>query len=389
MEFITTANISSEERTLINQAVAWFQTNLPANWKVESTSQTVSSSGPSRPNQVVDALLSISTPQSGGTNFLVEAKTTFAPRDAERFLSGMARQLRVLTPNYPILVVTPWLSERAREILTAEDINYLDFTGNVRIALNHPSIFISSSGASRNPTPPPRATARLKGPKAGRLARLLTDVTPPYGVGQLAEVTGLAAGYISRLLKSLDEDAIIDRTKRGQVVSVDIPNLLRRWTETYDVFKSNETTSFVATHGPNELFDRLSSLPSGSPPTIVTGSFSAVRFAPVAAPSLLLLYCSEPSNLARELGLLPADRGSNVALLRPFDEVVWERSTEESGVKYAAIAQTAADCLTGNGRMPAEGEALATWMESNQAKWRLSSISDMRSSSRVAIDERF
>ncbi|NNN09435.1 MAG: hypothetical protein HKL85_09620 [Acidimicrobiaceae bacterium] len=378
------ANSISEERSLIKEAVNWFRNNLPATWKAEATSQTVVSSGPSQTNRVVDALLTISTPQSGGTNFLVEAKSTFAPRDAERFLSGMARQLRILNPNYPILVVTPWLSERAQEVLTAEDINYLDFTGNVRIALNHPSIFISSKGASRNPTPSPRAAARLKGPKAGRLARLLIDVTPPYGVSQIAEVTGLAAGYVSRLLTSLDEDAIIERSIRGQVVSVDIPNLLRRWTQTYDVFKSNETSSFVAAQGPEEVLGRLASLPSGTPPVTVTGSFSAVRFAPVAAPSLLVLYCSDPNTLAKELRLLPSDRGSNVALLRPFDEVVWERTTEESGVKYAAVAQTAADCLTGNGRMPAEGDALTTWMEDSQSQWRLPSISVLPSNARTA-----
>jgi hypothetical protein len=379
-----TANLNLDERILIEQAVIWFQANLPPTWKAEATSQTVGSSGPSQTNRVVDALLTISTPQGGGTNFLVEAKSTFAPRDAERFLTGMARQLRLLNSNYPILVVTPWLSERSQEVLTAEDINYLDLTGNVRIALNHPSIFISSKGASRNPTPSPRAAASLKGPKAGRLARFLIDVTPPYGVGQIADVTGLAAGYISRLLKSLDEDALIERSGRGLVDSVDISNLLRLWTQTYDVFKSNQTSSYVAAQGPEFVLDRLSSLTPKSSPVIVTGSFSAVRFAPIAAPSFLLLYCSEPNTLAKELGLLPSDRGSNVALLRPFDEVVWERTTEEMGVRYAAVAQTAADCLTGNGRMPAEGDALTKWMEGNQYQWRLPSISDLPSDARAA-----
>ncbi|MGH9205241.1 MAG: hypothetical protein ACRD1G_01570, partial [Acidimicrobiales bacterium] len=328
--------------------------------------------------RVVDALITITAPQGGGTTLLVEAKSTFAPRDAQRFLSGMASQLRILNPNYPVLVVAPWLSERAQEVLAAEDINYLDLTGNARIALNYPPLFITYKGASRNPTPSPRAAARLKGPKAGRLVRLLVDVAPPYGVSQIAETTGLAPGYVSRLLESLDEDALIGRARRGQVVSVDIPPLLRRWTQTYDVFKSNETSSFVAPQGPEEILGRLGSLPSDSPPVAVTGSFSAVRFAPVAAPSLLVLYCSEPSVVAKALGLLPADRGSNVVLLRPFDPVVWKRTTEVSGATYAAVSQTAADCLTGNGRMPAEGEALTAWMEDNLSQWRLPSISAMR-----------
>ena len=49
-----------------------------------------------------------------------------------------------------------------------------------------------------------------------------------------------------------------------------------------------------------------------------------------------------------------------------------------SGATYAAVSQTAADCLTGNGRMPAEGEALTTWMEDNLSQWRLPSLSALR-----------
>jgi hypothetical protein len=371
------ANLRSQEKYLIEWAVSWFDNNLPAAWKAEASSLRMGSPDPSRPDQLVDGLITIAPLQGASISFLVEATSTFAPRDAELFLMRMARQLRVLSPNYPILVVTPWLSERSQEILTSQNINYLDFTGNVRIALDWPSVFISSKGATRNPQPDARAAARLKGPKAGRLARFLLDVTPPYGVSQIAEVTGLAPGYVSRLLKSLDDGALIERTPRGQVLSVDIPRLLKRWTETYDVFKSNAATSYVAPRGIESILSRLASPSPDFPAVVVTGSFSAVRFAPVAAPSLLILYCSEPSALTKEFRLLPADRGSNVVVLRPFDEVVWQRTTEESGIRYAATSQTAADCLTGNGRMPAEGDALTQWLVDNQSQWRLNSISDI------------
>lgn len=370
-----TANSLSEEKLLIGRAISWLHTNLPETWRTEPASQTIISPGSSRAPTVVDTLITITPPQQGGgVQLLVEARATFAPRDAEQLFSGVARQLRNLNLNYPILVVAPWLSERTQEVLTTEGINYLDLTGNVRIALNNPPVFITHRGAARNPTPSPREPARLKGPKAGRLVRFLIDVAPPYGVSQIAHATGLAPGYVSRLLTSLDDDALIERARRGEVAAVDIAQLLRRWTQTYDVFRSNETFSFVAPQGPEAVLSRLGSLSSSSPTVAVTGSFSAIRFAPVAAPSLLVVYCSEPNALAEELQLLPADRGSNVALLRPFDPVVWQRTTQQSKVTYAAVAQTAVDCLTGNGRMPAEGAAITTWMHDNESRWRLSSI---------------
>ena len=367
------ANPVSEEKTLIDGAVSCLQENLPATWKAEATSQTMGSPDPTRPPRVVDALINITGPQGAASTLLVEAKSSFAPRDVERFLSGLARQLRILNQSYPILVVAPWLSDRAREVLAAEDINYLDLTGNARIALNYPALFISTRGESRNPAPTPRGIARVKGPKAGRLIRLLVDVAPPYGVSQIASATGLAPGYVSRLLESLDEDALIERTRRGQVQSVDISAILRRWAQTYDVFKSNESSSFVAPQGPGNILERLASTAT-SAQVAVAGSFAAVRIAPVAAPALLVLYCTDSKRFASDFGLLPADRGSNVALLRPFDPVVWERTTTASGVTYTSVSQTAIDCLTGNGRMRSEGEALMAWMDENETQWRLSSL---------------
>ena len=39
-----------------------------------------------------------------------------------------------------------------------------------------------------------------------------------------------------------------------------------------------------------------------------------------------------------------------------------------------APSQAAADCLTGNGRMPAEGDALLQWMIENESLWRLDKL---------------
>ncbi len=106
----------------------------------------------------------------------------------------------------------------------------------------------------------------------------------------------------------------------------------------------------------------------------VTGSFAAVRMAPVAAPALLLVYTNDSAQLARSLELIPADAGSNIVLLTPSDDVVWQRTQTQDGVTYVAPSQIAIDCLTGNGRMPAEGDALVDWMIEHEDDWRLNSL---------------
>ena len=95
---------------------------------------------------------------------------------------------------------------------------------------------------------------------------------------------------------------------------------------------------------------------------------------------MLLAYCDSPAALAKELGLLPAEEGANVVLGEPFDPVVWQGDETEKGLRYAAPSQVAVDCLTGNGRMPAEGEALLSWMQENEDAWRLPSLDAWKSS---------
>jgi hypothetical protein len=247
----------------------------------------------------------------------------------------------------------------------------MDLTGNALLRLENPTVFIQTVGASRDPSPAPRGKARVQGPKAGRLLRTLLDVRPPYGVRDLAAVTKLNAGYISRLLETLDDEALIQRTKRGRVESVEIAPTLRRWADSYDVFKSNRPTMYLAPPGAARALRQLGSTQSR---TAVTGSFAAVRYAPVAAPAMLTAYAEDPSAVAASLDLIPADQGANVVLLRPFDPGVWDRTSVEENITYAAVSQAAVDCLTGNGRMPVEGEALLSWMVDNESAWRLPSL---------------
>lgn len=177
-------------------------------------------------------------------------------------------------------------------------------------------------------------------------------------------------GYVSQLLETLNEEALIDRAPRGPVEAVDIAGLLRRWAASYDVFKSNRLATYIAPAGTEGLPAWLADDPGIGEQLAITGSFAACRLAPVASPAMLLAYTREPARLASELELLPTDEGANVGLLSPFDPVVWARTRREDGLRFAAPSQVAVDCLTGNGRMPAEGEALLEWMPRSEDKWR-------------------
>jgi hypothetical protein len=371
------ANTALEETDLIESAVAWLTDHLPSTWAVERRNRQIPGANPGE--SVADAVIEVRAPNSTYTTFAVEAKRSFSPRDVERLLPGLTRLLRTLANNVPVLVVAPWMSPRSQELLETEGINFIDLTGNVLIRLENPAVYIKTTGATRNPDPEPRGRARVRGPKAARLVRLLADVRPPYGVREVASAAQLAPGYVSRLLDALDREALIERSRKGEVESVDVPALLRRWAESYDVLKTNEARRFIAPGGAAKAIQALGEIPPAAP-LAITGSFAAVRFAPVAAPALLLAYCEDMSPVVDALDLLPADEGANVVLLRPFDRVVWDQTATEDGLTYVAPSQAVADCLTGTGRMPAEGEALLNWMTENEARWRLNSLSELANS---------
>lgn len=373
--FAMAANKATEETDLVSFAVAWLRERLPAGWIVEVSKREFS--GPGYPAGArADAAIDVRTPNGHIATLVVETKRALAPKAVDSLLPYVAQVLRTLAGDTPVLVVAPWLSARTRALLEERGLNYIDQTGNGYVALANPAVFIRTEGATRDPAPAERGRARVRGPKAGRLIRTLVDIRPPYGVRELAAAVGLAPGYVSRLLDALDAEALVERRPRGEIVRVDIRGLLRRWAETYDVFKSNPAATFLAPGGAAKALTDLASV-SASAEIAVTGSYAAVRLAPVAAPALLLCYTNDGARIADVLGLLPADKGVNVALLRPFDEVVWNRTTKSDGVRYVAPSQIVVDCSTGPGRMPAEAEAVMGWMLEDESRWRATTLHDV------------
>lgn len=372
--FVSIANPLNQQTDLVEDAVEWLRPKLPPHWNVERAARELRTSR-GEP-ETVDSLILLGGPNVGSATLVVESRDSLSPRDARTLLPRLAQLVRSISGNTPLLVVAPWLSERSRGALAEEGINYLDLTGNALVRLDHPALFLHSTGAARNPQPRERGQAQATGTKAARLLRLLIDVSPPYGVRQLAAATGLTAGYVSQILSTLDREALVDRDRRGIIEGVDTIGLLRRWARSYDVFSSNRAQAFVAPRGFEDLLERFAE--GVEQRVALTGSQAASRLAPVTAPAVVMAYCDDTGALAEQLRLLPSDEGSNVFLLTPYDECVWQRMEVVSGLRFVATSQVAVDCLTGNGRMPAEGEALLDWMQQDEARWRLPSLDAVR-----------
>ncbi len=275
-------------------------------------------------------------------------------------------------PSEPTLVSVDWLSERSQTLLRERDASYIDRTGNVDIRLARPGLYIRTTGATRDPDPTPSKAPSLRGPRAWALLRTLAEVRPPYTAGELAAALDLDDGYVSRALQVLTDEVLIERIPRGPVTATQWEPLVRRIVSSYSMLDSNSTSTWIAAAGPERLIADLPSLRVG--PWAVSGSFVASAVSAVAAPELAVVYTADAEQLAKAARLLPAKVGANVVLAEPYDRVVFERGHGSTGFRSVSIAQATIDCLTGPGRMPAEGEALVAWMHRNERRWRIASL---------------
>ncbi|MHB8463354.1 MAG: MarR family transcriptional regulator [Acidimicrobiales bacterium] len=339
-------------QTRLDEAVGWLREELPDGWTTSVTRRASVGGG-----------IRIAAPSGSAVEIAVRTIKDAAPRS----VSALASE------EGPTLVVADWLSDRAQQILRAQGSSFLDSTGNAEIRLSEPGLFVRTEGAKRNPSPTPTKVPSLRGPKAWALLRTLAEVPPPLGVRELAEAVDVDAGYVSRVIRVLEDELLVTRTPRGPVTSVEFDGVLRRAASTYSLFDANASTTWVASSGPERLLDDLAGKRAGR--WAVTGSFAAARVAPVAAPEQAVIFTDDPERLARAGRLLAVSRGANVVLLEPYDPIVFDRSVTAGGIPNASVAQTALDCLTGNARMPAEGEALLTWMHKNEARWRVGMLS--------------
>jgi hypothetical protein len=345
--------------TLTRSGVQQLASTLPPGWSVAESRMPGTRKAP----PTIDAVLCVQAPDSSTARLLVQAKPQLEPKDIEILASTLPRP----DPNLSVIIISPFLSPRTQEKLKAKGLSYLDLTGNVRLVLSSPGLFVETRGADKNPEPPARERRSLKGAKAGRVVRALSDFRPPQGLRELARRAGVNPGYASRIIDFLDREALVTRKRRGAITGVDWPALLRRWAQDYSPFQRSRVSWFLAARGLPQTAVKLRSLRTRY---AVSGSWAASQFAPIAPTRILLCYADDVPKLGGELDLRPADAGSNVALVRPLDPVVYERTRKRKGVIVAAPSQVAVDLMTSPGRGPNEAEALIEWMAKHENAWR-------------------
>jgi len=330
----------------MKNAAEILEKRLPEGWKA----RTLSSSG----------RLRIVAPDGRRSELAVLLRNRLAPREVVTLIRE--------GEGLPDLVVAPYLSPSVRRRLAEARVGYVDETGNIRLSLTEPGLFIETAGANRDPDPKRRPSRSLAGAKAGRIVRTLCKHKDGWGVREIADATATSPGYVSRLLANLDCEALIERDKRGRVQDVDWRRLIERWAESAPLVSRGRSRYCIAPRGLNAV---MAALQGANLQYSVTGSFATQRYASVAPARLLHTYVTSIETFSSEMSLKETDIGANVMLIEPKDASIIEGADiDEKGIRWAPLVQVAADLLTSQGRGPAEGEALLDWMADNEEAWR-------------------
>jgi hypothetical protein len=267
------------------------------------------------------------------------------------------------------MVAAGYLSPSARAWLEEHDVSYGDTTGNIRIVIAKPALYLRDVGAVRDPwRGPGRPRGTLQGLPAARVVRALADYAPPVTVRGLVDRSGASTGATYRVVEFLEREGLVERGLHGSIRQVQWRRMLERWSQDYGFQSSNHVTGYLHPRGLDAALEAL--VGSRGLRYVITGSFAAERLAPYAPARLAMIYAEDPGQTARQTGLRALDTGPNILIATPVYDVVYERSTESGGLTFAAPSQTAVDLLTAPGRGPAEGLALLDWMESNEYSWR-------------------
>lgn len=248
------------------------------------------------------------------------------------------------TDAIPLLAV-PYMGEVGRKLCEDAGISWMDLSGNAWIHRGH--IHITILGRE-NKFKKRGRPANLFAPKSARITRiLLVNHDRSYRQSELADLSGVDPGHVSRLVNRLEESGFISRDPSDQKVRVKDPDLLLdTWVDEYEFDDHEVLAGHISSRSPEEALRRLDeTFQNSNVGYALTGLPAAWLYVRHSGYRLVTLYVKstiEDSILDR-VGWRPQERGGNVWVLHPKDEGVFYGSKTLDGLPCVSAVQTYLD----------------------------------------------
>ncbi len=297
-------------------------------------------------------------------DWVFEVKSSSAPgvvsRAADQLFAFLSKHA---SANAIPTLVVPYMTAAGARTARERALNWIDLSGNAHIRGDR--LYISREGRP-NAFPARGRPASAFAPVSARVAReLLADPARWWRQKDLSTVTGLDDGRISKIVRRLDDDLLLER--QGLELRPANPDLLLdAWADAYR-FDRHDIVLGHASGGGIELArtlsERLTSLGISHALTGLPAAWLLDRFASFR---LTTIYVEgDPRDAAERLELRPSPRGANVQLVGPDDPGVVAGRQEIDGVPVVAAAQAYLDLLT----LPERAREAAQHLRSEGLLW--------------------
>lgn len=296
-----------------------------------------------------------------GRVLMIEFKSSSRPGQVAR----AAEQLLAHSDEgvIPVLVV-PFMSRAGAEAADRVRLNWIDLSGNAHVRAENLHLWVQGHpnefGSRGRPSSP-------FAPRSARLTRaLLLDPVRWWTQKDLAAVTGLDDGNVSRIVRRLDEEFLLERQGR-ELRPSDPDLLLDAWAQDYRFDRHDILPGHLSGGGielARDLAARLESLNihyafTGLPAAWVMDQFARFRLTTVYVDG-------DPREAADRLGVRREAKGANIQLVGPNDAGVFSGEHDHGGLRCVAPVQAYLDLL----QLPERATEAAQHLRAQHLQWQ-------------------
>jgi len=297
---------------------------------------------------------------SRGRLWLFEVKNSSRPGQVVR----AAEQLSAYGGEgvIPVLVV-PFMSAAGAEIADRMRLNWIDLSGNAHVRAG------DLQWRVRGRPDDFRSRGRPSSPFAPRSARvtrtLLLDPARWWAQKDLVPVTGLDDGSVSRIVRRLDEEFLLERRDR-QLRPRDPDVLLDTWAQDYRFGNHDIVLGHLSGSGIELAHVVAEGLESSDIHHAFTGLPAAWVMDQFARFRLITVYVSgDPRDAVEFLGVRREAKGANVQLVGPNDSGVFAGAGVLGGLRCVAPVQVYLDLL----QLPERATEAAEHLRARHLRW--------------------
>lgn len=258
----------------------------------------------------------------GNRKFFVEYKSS---SQLVSIASGIERLKHLSANSRAIrLLAVPFMGESGMRKCEEAGISWLDLSGNAEIKA--PGLRVHVRGKENKF----KSRGRKENPfafKSSRITRrLLSSPEKKWTQRELSESTGLGEGFVSRIVKTLEAQKLIDRGADNKISLAKPALLLDAWRQGYDFDKHKIIKGHVAGRSGEDVQIKIShAFRRYSVEHAATGLGAAWLYAKFAAFRTVSFYLKQwpGDERLKDIGFRETTSGANVWLILPKDPDVF------------------------------------------------------------------